>query len=534
MMTQIERENWRDVPIEPKMVSATDTSILQEFSCSIAKITNWTSLRHLILSVLKEKRLVNEYFIWFNGDASGTPGYIYDERTKFAVEPEFIELLTQLPVLGGELDTWEGAFSSERYWDVRLAMQKGGVTPWIFFLNRIGIAEITGIRLAYGERNLGVLWFEPRIADANLFKAIASLISVAIANILALKVIDQQTAEIAAHKELIHQDVGGIKDGVGKCDRSNIIGSGPLLQKVFELMNKVSGSYATVLITGETGTGKELVASGIHHCSTRKDQPFIKVNCAALPPNLIESELFGHEKGSFTGAIERRIGKFELANNGTLFLDEIGEMPPELQVKLLRAIQEKEIERVGGSKTIRVNVRLIAATNRNLQLEVEQGRFRSDLYYRLNVFPIEIPALRNRKEDIPELVQYFIDRYAKRSFKQVSSIANSALKRMMHYHWPGNVRELEHLIERSILLAKGSILQDVYLPVVASHKGDEGQDISIRTLAEVERDHIIKVLNQCAGKISGKAGAAIQLGVPATTLSAKIARLKIAKKQLYE
>jgi len=235
----------------------------------------------------------------------------------------------------------------------------------------------------------------------------------------------------------------------------------------------VADSDSTTLLLAETGTGKELIAKAIHNASLRKNKLMVKVNCAALATNLIESELFGHEKGSFTGAVERRIGKFELANKGTLFLDEIGEMPLETQVKLLRVIQERELERVGGSTTIKVDVRIIAATNRNLEEEVKAGRFRSDLYYRLNVFPITLPPLRERIVDIEPLAEFFLGRYSLQSGKAVTGIAPKAMAKLKAYHWPGNIRELEHLIERSVLLAEGRVLQDIHLP---HQTGDEGLD----------------------------------------------------------
>ncbi len=243
------------------------------------------------------------------------------------------------------------------------------------------------------------------------------------------------------------------------------------MQKVYRLMSLVAESNSTVLILGETGTGKELIARAIHNASLRKDKLMVKVNCAAMPANLIESELFGHERGAFTGAIERRIGKFELANTSTLFLDEIGEMPLEAQVKLLRVLQERELERVGGKNSIKVDVRIIVATNRNLEEEVKAGRFRSDLYYRLNVFPISLPPLRERIEDIEALANFFLNKYNKNTGKHISKISSKVMQQLRSYLWPGNVRELEHLVERSILLTSDSILREIYLPV----KIDDGK-----------------------------------------------------------
>jgi formate hydrogenlyase transcriptional activator len=303
---------------------------------------------------------------------------------------------------------------------------------------------------------------------------------------------------------------------------SEIIGSGAAMQKVYNLMSLVADSNSTVLLLGETGTGKELIARAVHNASARKNKLMIKVNCAALPPNLIESELFGHEKGSFTGAIDRRIGKFELANNSTLFLDEIGEMPLELQVKLLRVIQERELERVGGRSTIKVDVRIIAATNRNLEEEVKAGRFRSDLYFRLNVFPIHLPPLRERLEDIAPLTHFFVERYS----KKVTAVAPKVIQELKTYLWPGNVRELEHQIERSILLTEGNVLREIHLP---KSRDEYKSEASNRTLDEQERHYIIETLKRCSGKIAGAGGAAEILDIPSTTLHSKMKKLSISK-----
>ena len=306
-----------------------------------------------------------------------------------------------------------------------------------------------------------------------------------------------------------------------------IIGGGAGMQKVFALMDQVAGSESTVLILGETGTGKELIAKAVHERSVRKNHTMINVNCAAIPANLIESELFGHEKGSFTGATDRRIGKFELADHSTLFLDEIGELPLDLQVKLLRVLQEKEIERVGGKTLIKTDVRIISATNRDLSIEVEQGRFRRDLYYRLNVFPIQLPPLRERTEDIPLLASFFLDKYG----KKLTGFTRRAIKQMCDYHWPGNVREMEHLIERQVLLSTKPVISEINIPeVVKTIIDKEGTVQKIKTIDENERDHIFAVLQLCKGRISGSDGAAKLLGVPPTTLNSKIKRLGLNKK----
>jgi len=311
-------------------------------------------------------------------------------------------------------------------------------------------------------------------------------------------------------------------------DFNGIIGSSALLQAAFKKLELVAPDDTSVLILGESGTGKEKIAQTIHRLSPRKNKPLVTVNCAALPLTLIESELFGHERGSFTGANEKRIGKFEQADGGSIFLDEIGELPLEAQVKLLRVLQEKEIERLGGNYTKKINVRIITATNRNLEKEVADGRFRLDLYYRLNVFPIELPSLRDRKEDIPALVAYFIDKYGKKGSSSVTSISDEALNELQDYDWPGNIRELEHLIERSMLLAEGDTINKVDLPNPNSAANfAQGDHFKIKTMEEMEREHILSILKMCKGKIFGAAGAAEILNIPSTTLNSKIKKLGI-------
>jgi transcriptional regulator with GAF, ATPase, and Fis domain len=312
-----------------------------------------------------------------------------------------------------------------------------------------------------------------------------------------------------------------------------IIGKSRRLLDVFELVSQVAPSDTSVLILGESGTGKERIADSIHNHSPRRNYPFVKVNCATLPSTLIESELFGHEKGSFTGASDKRIGKFEKADKGTIFLDEIGEMPLDLQVKLLRVLQEKYIERIGGKSSVKIDVRVIAATNRNLEKEVGEGRFRLDLYYRLNVFPITLPSLRERIEDIPALAKHFVDICNRRSGKKISGVSDKVLKIMSTHSWPGNIRELENVIERSVLLAKGSVIEEV---VLSSNPRDiisvMPQDLRIKTIHENEREYIITVLKKCSGKIWGSGGAAEVLNLPPSTLKSKMKKLGIHKEDI--
>jgi transcriptional regulator with GAF, ATPase, and Fis domain len=286
----------------------------------------------------------------------------------------------------------------------------------------------------------------------------------------------------------------------------------------------------TVLILGESGTGKEGIAAGIHQLSPRAGKPLVKINCAALPVNLIESELFGHEKGAFTGAHDRKVGKFERAHGGTIFLDEIGEMSLDLQVKLLRVLQEREIERVGGNGPIAVDVRVITATNRGLEEMIAEGKFRLDLYYRLNVFPIPMPALRDRPGDIPLLANHFARFFARNAGRPVISISESAMVHLCQYSWPGNIRELQNIIERHVLLLQGDVLDRVVLPTAPASKGGVG-DQPARTISEVERNHIVEVLKKCKNKMSGPGGAAEFLDIPASTLYSRMKKLGISKKE---
>ncbi|MBT2560647.1 sigma 54-interacting transcriptional regulator [Pedobacter sp. ISL-68] len=319
-----------------------------------------------------------------------------------------------------------------------------------------------------------------------------------------------------------------------KIEKSNlfegIIGNSHLLLKVFDNIIQVAPANSSVLILGESGTGKEKIAHRIHALSPRNNKPYIKVNCAALPITLIESELFGHEKGSFTGAYDKKIGKFEQAHTGTIFLDEIGEIPLEIQVKLLRVLQEKEIERVGGRETIKTDVRIVAATNRNLEQEVAEGRFRLDLYYRLNVIPIVMPALRDRIDDIPVLAKHFLTYYNRKTGKNVRELSNEVVDQLKTYHWPGNIRELENLIERNILLSKNDQIDHIDLPRQLLNPASTGfSEPIVSSMSESEKTHILAALKKCNGKIWGTGGAAELLKLPPTTLNSKMKRLGIKK-----
>jgi formate hydrogenlyase transcriptional activator len=301
-----------------------------------------------------------------------------------------------------------------------------------------------------------------------------------------------------------------------------IVGNSAAFRRVLEIVRIVAATNATVLINGETGTGKELIAEAIHKCSERSHGPFVKVNCAAIPAGLLESELFGHERGAYTGAVTRGIGRFERANRGTLFLDEIGDLPLELQPKILRVIQERQFERLGGAATIHTDVRVICATHRNLIEMIDERQFRADLFYRLSVFPIELPPLRERPEDIHSLVQHFVMDYARRMQKPITAIAGQFMAALAHHSWPGNVRELQNFIERSVILSKGPVLNGSQWELTCA------QMISAPvTLEDAERSHILQTLQQTEGVVGGPNGAAARLGLPRTTLISKMRRLGI-------
>jgi formate hydrogenlyase transcriptional activator len=333
---------------------------------------------------------------------------------------------------------------------------------------------------------------------------------------------EQEKARLTEQNLYLQEELKGIHNF------EEIIGLSPALTAVLDNVRRVASTDSTVLIMGETGTGKELIARAIHSNSRRKDKPLIKINCAALPPGLVESELFGHEKGAFTGAIARRIGRFELADGGTLFLDEIGELPLETQAKLLRVLQEREIERVGGSVPIRVDVRIIAATNRDLKKAVAERNFREDLYYRLNVFPVPLPPLRDRTEDIPLLARFLVDKFATRIGRRVEAISEDTIRRLIAYRWPGNIRELENVLERAVILAAGPMLE-VEIGGEIPSGPTAIEDTSLCSLEAIERRHMVGVLRQTDWLIEGPRGAARILGLHPNTLRSRLKKLGIAR-----
>jgi transcriptional regulator with GAF, ATPase, and Fis domain len=334
--------------------------------------------------------------------------------------------------------------------------------------------------------------------------------------------------EIRQLRDQFYKENIALREEIDKTSMfEEIVGDSPALQAVLSRVAKVAPTDSTVLVTGETGTGKELIARAVHKRSRRAARAFVSVNCAATPASLIASELFGHEKGAFTGALQRRLGRFELAEGGTIFLDEVGELPAETQIALLRVLQEREFERVGGSHPIRADVRVIAATNRDLESAIAEGSFRRDLFYRLNVFPIEMPPLRERREDIPTLIEYFVQRYSRKAGKRIGSIDKRTLDLMQSYAWPGNIRELQNVLERSVVLCETDrFSMDPSWLSAESERG--GAPVARKSVAE-EKEIIEKALAATAGRVSGPSGAAVQLDMPASTLESKIRSLRINK-----
>ncbi len=381
------------------------------------------------------------------------------------------------------------------------------------------------VLLARGDHQFGSLSFASRLMDAygeedrELMEHIGRHVTIAVENALAFDKIRELRKRIEDEKVYLEEEIRS------EYRFDEIVGNSPALRKVLKQIETAAPTDSTVLIQGETGTGKELVARAIHQLSGRSHATFVKMNCSAIPAALIESELMGHEKGAFTGAIAQRIGRFELANGGTLFMDEIGELPLEMQPKLLRVLQDGQFERLGGNRTIESNFRLVAATNRDLRAMVNEDKFRRDLYYRVNVFPITIPPLRDRREDIPTLVRYFVQEFATRMRKQIESIPADAMTSLVNYSWPGNVRELRNVLERSVILTTGSKLRvprDAFDEAVAANG-------SVVSMAEAERRHILEALQATNGVVGGPKGAAALLGMKRSTLQSRMLKLGIAK-----
>jgi len=371
--------------------------------------------------------------------------------------------------------------------------------------------------LTVGSRRDG--FFSP--GDMGFYTQVAGQVAIALDNALSYRRIEELNARLAEEKVYLEDEI--------RSDSrfEEIIGQSRALKASLKQVETVAPTDSTVLICGETGTGKELLARAIHNLSSRRQGTFVKLNCAAIPTGLLESEMFGHERGAFTGAIAQRIGRFELAHRGTMFLDEVGEIPLELQTKLLRVLQEREFERLGSSRTIRTDARLVAATNRDLAALVEQRQFRADLYYRLHVFPITAPPLRERREDIPLLVRYFVQQNARRMNKHITAIPAETMQALTRYEWPGNIRELQNFIERAVILSPGRKLEaplgELKRPKASPAAGPAP------TLAEAQREAIVRALRDAGGRVAGAAGAAVRLGMKRTTLQARMRKLGVPR-----
>jgi formate hydrogenlyase transcriptional activator len=406
-------------------------------------------------------------------------------------------------------------------------------------LKNVGLKSVASVPLIVGGLFLGVLAVGTVRAKQPIslelvhrFRMLGEIFSNALIRKKTENSLRQAYTEIKQLKDQLETECVYLREEIKlEHDFTRVIGKSQAIQNILFQVEQVAVTETTVLILGETGTGKELIARSLHNVSLRKDRPLIKVDCASLPANLIENELFGHEKGAFTGATEKKIGRLEVANGGTVFLDEIGELPLELQPKLLRVIQENAFERLGGTQTIQVNIRVIAATNRNLEEEVRKGRFREDLWYRLNVFPISIPPLRERKKDIPLLVEWIVQQSGKKLGRKIEKISNAAIEALRNYNWPGNIRELENVITRALITTSGKILQiesfkEIQnLPPIATE--------SCMTLAEIEGEHILKTLQKTGWKIQGPKGAAETLGLKPTTLRDRMKKRGIKRPTIF-
>jgi formate hydrogenlyase transcriptional activator len=392
--------------------------------------------------------------------------------------------------------------------------------------------------LTTARRRLGALVFACKqpsahdTADVGFLQLAANQVAVAVENALAFQEIEAAFREIQALKDKLAKENAYLEEEVRiEHNFGEVVGESTALRRVLKEVETVAPTGSTVLIRGETGTGKELIARALHDLSPRRDRTFVKLNCAAIPTGLLESELFGHEKGAFTGAISQKVGRFELAHQGTLFLDEVGDIPPELQPKLLRVLQEQEFERLGSTKMIKVDLRLVAATNRDLAAMVADGRFRSDLYYRLNVFPLVLPPLRERRDDIPRLVRHFTQQFARKMGRRIETIPTAVLEALVHYPWPGNVRELQNVIERAVILSPGPSLQVPPADLQSTDTQTLAPTSAAVTLADAEREHILGALRETGWVLGGPEGAAARLGMKRSTLYKKMKKLGISRRE---
>jgi formate hydrogenlyase transcriptional activator len=419
---------------------------------------------------------------------------------------------------------------SGRAFTTRQPVINNGHEPPHALAKRAGLKSGVVVPLVSHDRALGTLGVgslrENAFTedDADLLNQVGKQVAIAVENALAFREIDALKNQLEEEKLYLEEEIRT------EYNFEEIIGNSPALKRVLQDVETVAGTDSTVLIYGETGTGKELIAHAIHNLSQRRERTLVKVNCAAIPTGLLESEFFGHERGAFTGAIDRRIGRFELADHGTIFLDEVEDIPLELQSKLLRVLQEQEFERLGSSRTQRVDVRVVAATNSDLAELVDERKFRSDLYYRLNVFPINVPPLRERPEDIPLLVHFFANKFAQQMKKRIESVPKETMAALVSYNWPGNVRELQNLVERGVILSRGATLEIPLAELKRSSRSTPSSNNST-TLEAVERDHILRVLSETRWVIGGPSGAAARLGMNRTTLNHRMRKLGISRPQ---
>jgi formate hydrogenlyase transcriptional activator len=410
---------------------------------------------------------------------------------------------------------------------------------WPQFLEQVrphGLESLCGLPLTTARRRLGTLVFasrQPAVyeeADTSFLQLVANQVAVAVENAQAFQEIEAAFGEIQTLKDKLAEENAYLEEEVRtEHNFGEVVGESAALRRLLRDVETVAPTGSTVLIRGETGTGKELIARALHELSPRRERTFVKLNCAAIPTGLLESELFGHERGAFTGAIGQKVGRFELAHQGTLLLDEVGDIPLELQPKLLRVLQEQQFERLGGTKTIKVDVRLLAATHRDLARMVAEGRFREDLYYRLNVFPLVLPPLRQRTDDIPRLVRHFTQRFARRMGRRIETIPSAVMEALVHYPWPGNIRELQNVIERAVILSPGPSLQVPLSDLTPAPTQPRAPAAASSTLADAERDHILGILRETGWVLSGPDGAAARLGMKRTTLQSKMKKLGISR-----
>jgi formate hydrogenlyase transcriptional activator len=441
------------------------------------------------------------------------------DREQARVPPEGMPsaeaLATGKPVVAYETDL--DRYPSPHYRRfVAMGCKSGCSIPLITGNGALGTLEI--------GRMTDDVWTD---SDVEFLVEVAGQVAIAVENALSYRELSELKERLATEKLYLEDEIR-LDHNIG-----NMVGEGQAFQSVLKGVQTVAPSDATVLILGETGTGKELVARAIHELGHRSKGSFVKVNCAAIPATLLESELFGHEKGAFTGAAAQRIGRFELAHQGTLFLDEIGEMPLELQPKLLRAIQDQEFERVGGNRTIRTDARFVAATNRDLKAMVEENRFRADLYYRLHVFPIVVPPLRERPEDLPLLTRFFVQKYASRMNRKIERIPAAVMEALARYHWPGNIRELQNVIERSVLLTTGSVLSLAMPETIGKHQPPAPRANGAERSEAGEREAILRALQEAHGIVGGPNGAAARLGLKRTTLYSRMQKLNVSRQYQY-